>query len=368
MGGSGGKGGGQSTTTTTNNSPWAGAQPNWFNYYGMMNDWFFGPQGSKYSGSDYSGMNNGSGGSGGGGGGDYNLLPFLPGNEVVNENQGGDTTTGTSGNGADGSGGYGGTNNVSGDGTGMVTSNTQFRNTNRGTQSPNTAPYSERSQWMDLARQRFVQADPLTQEAWNMKEALARSGNSTNNSAYKLGLDTLNGAYLNSNPYIDATYNKAADQVQSRVNSQFGLAGRTGSGANQSVMFNDLGNLATDVYGQNYNNERNRQQQMMAFAPMLDQLRYADVNTLGQIGNEKRTYKEAWQNAPLAAIQQYGAMLSPGMNYGTSSTTQPLYGGGSAIGGGLGSLAALLALTNPATAPYAALMPGLGSGIGGMFG
>jgi hypothetical protein len=130
-------------------------------------------------------------------------------------------------------------------------------------------------------------------------------------------------------------------------------------------MTSDLGNLATDIYGQNYQQERNRQQQMMAFAPMLDQLRYADVNTLGQIGNEKRAYQEAWQNAPLAAIQQYGSMLAPGMNYGSTTTTQPLYGGGSALGAGAGSLAALIALL--AGQPgLAAALPGIGAGLGGI--
>lgn len=349
MGGSGGKGGGDSTTTTTNNSPWAGAQPNWFNYYGMMNDWYFGEPGSKYSGGDYSGMSDGGASGSGSGGG-----------------TGGAGGTGTTAGTLDDTGGYGGTNYVSGDGTGMVSSNTPFSNVNQGNPS-GTAPYGERSNWMNIARDRFVGADPLTIEAWNLKEALARSGESSNNAAYKLGMDTLGGQYLNANPYIDKTYNRAADQVQSRVNSQFGMAGRTGSGMNQSVMANDLGSLATDIYGQNYQQERNRQQQMMAFAPMLDQLRYADVNQLGQIGNEKRTYAEARQNAPLAALQQYGSMLAPGMNYGTSSTTQPLYGGGSALGAGAGSLAALIALM--AGQPgIASMLPGLGSGIGGMFG
>lgn len=70
---------------------------------------------------------------------------------------------------------------------------------------------------------------------------------------------TLRGDYLGSNPALDNMFNTAANQVASKVNSQFSAAGRYGSGAQTSTLTEGLGNLANNIYGQNYQQERQRQ-------------------------------------------------------------------------------------------------------------
>lgn len=82
---------------------------------------------------------------------------------------------------------------------------------------------------------------------------------------------TIAGDYLNNNPYLDATYNKAANTVSNRVNSQFSAAGRYGSGAHTGVLTEGLGNLATDIYGGNYQQERQRQFAGSLAAPSFGQ-------------------------------------------------------------------------------------------------
>lgn len=72
--------------------------------------------------------------------------------------------------------------------------------------------------------------------------------------------DVIGGDYLNSNPYLDAMYNKAAGKVGANVAGYFSGKGRYGSGAHQGVLQEGLNNLATDIYGGNYNAERARQQ------------------------------------------------------------------------------------------------------------
>ena len=76
--------------------------------------------------------------------------------------------------------------------------------------------------------------------------------------------DVLRGDYLRpeSNPYIEAVYNKAAGKASAGVNALFSKSGRYGSGAHQGVMGETLGGLATDIYGANYTAERGRQQQL----------------------------------------------------------------------------------------------------------
>ena len=85
---------------------------------------------------------------------------------------------------------------------------------------------------------------------------------------------TASGAMLNANPYLDAQFNRAAQNVSDQfkntvtpgINQTFGAAGRTGSRAHTGAMGeaqgnlgDTLGNLATDIYGGNYATERQNQ-------------------------------------------------------------------------------------------------------------
>lgn len=72
--------------------------------------------------------------------------------------------------------------------------------------------------------------------------------------------DTLGGKYLNpqSNPYLKATYDKASRSVISNNDSLFASGGRFNSGAAQRALATGLGDMATDLYGQNYQMERGR--------------------------------------------------------------------------------------------------------------
>lgn len=95
------------------------------------------------------------------------------------------------------------------------------------------------------------------------------------NPAYQsLGL-TASGAMLNSNPYLDSTYDQAADRVtrdfrtstSPAIDGRFAMtSGGSGSGAAQIArdsaernLGDTLSGLATSVYGGNYGQERDRQ-------------------------------------------------------------------------------------------------------------
>lgn len=60
------------------------------------------------------------------------------------------------------------------------------------------------------------------------------------------------------NPYIDAQFTRAADKVSDQVNSLFSKAGRYGSTAHQGKLTDDLGAMANDFYGNQYNADMNR--------------------------------------------------------------------------------------------------------------
>ena len=75
-----------------------------------------------------------------------------------------------------------------------------------------------------------------------------------------------------SNPFIDgfanfgntqntafnSTVDRALGNVQDRVNSQFGLGGRTGSGQHNKVTTEALGDVANQMYSDNFNQNQNR--------------------------------------------------------------------------------------------------------------
>lgn len=82
-------------------------------------------------------------------------------------------------------------------------------------------------------------------------------------------LKTINGDYLDpaTNPWLDKTYRHASDLVGAGVDSRFSSAGRYGSGAHQGVLQEGMNNLATNIFGGNYQAERGRQAAAIGGAP-----------------------------------------------------------------------------------------------------
>jgi len=95
----------------------------------------------------------------------------------------------------------------------------------------------------------------------------------------QLTSQTASGSFLNSNPYLDtmvANANRSAiknytDMVKPNTDSAFALGGRYGSNSHYSAEDRDNENLtdslsrtAGDIYGQNYSNERQLQEQAKA--------------------------------------------------------------------------------------------------------
>lgn len=217
---------------------------------------------------------------------------------------------------------------------------------------------------------------------------------------------TASGAFLNSNPYLDSTYDKAARSITRNysqgvapgVASSFERAGRYGSGLYQNAQdqaqenyAQGLGDLATNIYGNNYANERQnmigaagtignayagerqlqqgaasdlgniyQQQgarsdaaantlsnnyntsraqmlQAAALAPTLANQDYVDTNQLMNVGKTLEGYTQQAYDAPYTALQRYQQGITG--NYGSSSSvTQPGQSPWGAIGQIGGSL------------------------------
>jgi len=209
--------------------------------------------------------------------------------------------------------------------------------------------------------QTIAQDSPEAQAALSARTGRALYGSPLTSAAQNQLTSTLRGDYLNSNPYIDQTYNKAAkgvtqnynEVVNPAIDSAFTKGGRFGSGAyaaarNQSdrSLGTSLTDLATNIYGQNYSNERQNQVQGQLYAPDLANQDYYDIDQLSSVGDYKTNLAQQQLDADRErynyeatqdqrALQQYMELIQG--NYGgTSAQSNPYYRNSS--GGTLGTI------------------------------
>lgn len=174
--------------------------------------------------------------------------------------------------------------------------------------------------------------------------------------------NVMSGGMLNANPYLDSMFNQAANAVQGRLGSTFGgSTGAFGSGMHQAAMGSALGDLATNIYGQNYARERAAQDAMLAQAPTFEQMRYDPYQRLqgvgaareAQAGTELQSDIARWnfqQNQPFEDLARRMALLSGGQ-FGTQTTTGQVFSNPLATYGGLG-VGLLSALGNLGYQPF----------------
>jgi hypothetical protein len=215
------------------------------------------------------------------------------------------------------------------------------------------APQTERA--LSGIQQRATQGSPLTQ---------AGQGYAT---------DTLNGKFLDQgNPWLDATFNRAAQATQAAGEAQYAGTGRNvQAGAPQRMDM--LTGLATQIYGGAYDAERNRQQGVLPYVSPLAEADYRDLSALQSVGAQVedlsgRYMEDAarrWdteQNRPGATLDSYLQRI--GGNMGQTQVT-PTYrnrtagaAGGAISGAQMGS----------SFGPWGALIGGAAGGLLGGYG
>lgn len=195
---------------------------------------------------------------------------------------------------------------------------------------------------------------------------------------------TAGGQFLNNNPFLDDVYNSAADKavdewsttIMPGIAAQFGNSGGAGTTMHSELagraggeLSDSLAQLKSSIYGGNYQQERDRQTQaqsglsnlganlygtgvnerlnLTSQAPGLREAQYGDASKLQDVG---KSFEEQQgkvledqinrynyeQGAPLAALQDYMAMITG--NYGSTSTSRTSSSGdplSTVIGAGL---------------------------------
>jgi hypothetical protein len=192
----------------------------------------------------------------------------------------------------------------------------------------------------DYGRQYFpgstvVPFNPMTEQALGMTAQRAINGSPLMQAAQQQNLATQRGDFLrpDSNPFLSQTFDTAAGKVRGALDSQFNRNNSYGGSMHQGAMADNLNNLASQMYGQNYNQERDRMTAATTFAPQLAQQDYYDAGRLAAVGdayqqqagnyvNDAMQRWDFYQNQPFQRLQQFASLINPVAGMGGTQVGQ----------------------------------------------
>jgi len=214
--------------------------------------------------------------------------------------------------------------------------------------------------------QTTAQLNPYQTAGANAQAQRAIQGSPVNDAASQELQKTLQGGYLNNNPYLSKLVGAASQDITNNYNQSVvpqltALDARSGSFGNsgvqnataqsQDALAKNLGNVATNIYGTDYANERNRMQNAVSQAPSIANQDYVDASALQNAGQTFQTQEQKnltdqyqrWQEAnnyPKDQLATLGRGL--GLNYGSSTSTPGTDPWAQAIGAGAAGYGAYL--------------------------
>jgi hypothetical protein len=190
-----------------------------------------------------------------------------------------------------------------------------------------------------------------TENALQRQEDRATMGSPLVQAAQGEAQKTIQGDYLNSNPYLQQAMQAAArpmvenfqDTIMPSIQGGFSGRGRYGSGLQAyqqqkagSNLMRELGDMGARMSYADYGAERGRQQNALTQAAPLAAQDYLDIAQEaqagalreGQAGAELQDQINRFnfeQNAPKNALQQYMSIIGGGSFGGTDTTSAPIY-------------------------------------------
>jgi len=209
--------------------------------------------------------------------------------------------------------------------------------------------------------QTFAGLSGETEGALGLQTARALGGNAAQNAANTELTKTLSGNYLSSgNPHFNAMADRIKASVLPAIDSRFAAGGRAGGGLHGRA----IGEGMTDALGslayQNFDDERTRMMQGMAFAPTLAAADYTDIAKLGEVGGVREDLTQQGINEAMAR-HQFGEM-EPWQRLGLyQNAIQGNYGGSTSSTG-----TQFLPRRNLGSSLFGGALSG--AGLGGMVG
>lgn len=182
--------------------------------------------------------------------------------------------------------------------------------------------------------QRYSDINSTQQAGLDMVTNRATNGDPTMQQATSTLQDTLKGG--NTNPYLDSLVQKAQTGVMSNMGA---LQARSGSFGNSGIAqstASQMGDIASQMYGNAYNTDRANQMSALNLAPTYANQSYNDASQLLNAGTFKQNQDQQnkdfqynqfqdQQNLPYKQMAAYGGLL--GSSGSTSSSTTTPSGG-----------------------------------------
>lgn len=175
--------------------------------------------------------------------------------------------------------------------------------------------------------QRYADLNDAQNLGLGMTMARSLGGSQTVNNAENNLNQMISGT---SNPHLDSMVQQAQDSVRSNFNTAAVNSGSFGNSGLQEQFARQLGGVATNMYGNAYNQDRANQMQAIGMAPTFGNLAYQDAAQLMNAGqtiqdqdqqNRDFAYQQ-FQEATNLPYKQLAAMSGVfGSNLGGSSTT-----------------------------------------------
>lgn len=177
--------------------------------------------------------------------------------------------------------------------------------------------------------QRYAGTNATQQQGLDMVTNRAMNGDPTMQQANTTLQDTIKGG--NTNPYLDSLVSKAQGGVMGNMAA---LQARSGSFGNSGIAeqgAKQMGDIASQMYGNAYNTDKASQMQGLQLAPQYGQQAYQDASQLMNAGqfqqNQDQQNKDFGyqqftdqQNLPYKQMAAYTGVLGAGIN-NTATTT-----------------------------------------------
>jgi hypothetical protein len=194
----------------------------------------------------------------------------------------------------------------------------------------------------------------MQEQALSGAQNLATQGSPLTSAAQQQDTNIVNGQYMNpaTNPYLQQTFNYAANAVQNKLGSEFAGSGRNPE-ASVAAQSDQMNQLANQIYGGNYQFGAQQQAQAISQAnPLANQnwTNLAQLDSYGQqvqgqaqnmIGANTNLYNYNAQ-LPWTNLNNYMNQVNSLAHGGTQSNTQPYFQNqtGNALGGAAAGAAA----------------------------
>jgi len=136
---------------------------------------------------------------------------------------------------------------------------------------------------------------PTQLQAQGLLKARSLGGSPVTVAAQSELARTLSGGYLSpeSNPYLAGYVQKGLESVLPSLDTSAVAAGRYGSGAWGQMRGRAAADVASNIYGQAYESERNRQAGALQLAPGIAEMDVSDLLRLGAVGSEEQAMEQA---------------------------------------------------------------------------